>query len=92
MYPGHVLIGARLVEIEHETAREHFLGAVGHLHRPPRSVARSLHITLPALGVRSEEGTEHQGFLIHVEVHAGVVVQGGLVDADIESVVRPHQH
>ena len=88
--PVDIFVGARLVEVEHKAAGELFLGRVGHLDRPPRGGARRLHVALPSLRVRGEEGAERAGLAVYEQMHARIVYQGGFVDVDIQSVVRLH--
>ena len=65
-------------------------GIVHYLDGPPRALARGLHASLPALGVRSEGGNECQPVRVQYEMHAGIVDQSCLVNVDIEAVIRLH--
>ena len=92
MDPADVLYGARLVEVQHQTAGELLCSAAGHLDSPPRRDVRSLHVALVALGVRGQPGAERVAGAVGVKVHAGEVHQGGFVYVHPQPVLHVHLH
>ena len=90
MNPRNVIIGTRLIEIQHEPGLQLFTSIVHHLNRPPRALARSLETAAPALGVRRKFRAESQCRRVQIEVHARVIHQCSLMDIHIEPLVGLH--
>ena len=90
MNPRNVIVGTRLIEIQHEPGLQLFTSIVHHLNCPPRALARSLETAAPALGVRRKFRAESQCRRVQIEVHAGIIHQCSLMDIHIEPLVSLH--
>ena len=92
MYPTGVLYLTRFVEVVDEVVGlgEHVACIIAHGNGAPRCLARCLHISFHAGGIRGEPRLKHHVLVIEVEMHRGVVDAGSLVDVDVESVVGLH--
>ena len=87
MYPGNVVQCARFVEVQDEPGSQRLAGIVHHHNRTPRSLARSLDVSLPALCVRSKPGSEYEAFVVQVEAGCRIVHDGCFMDIDVQAVV-----
>ena len=88
--PGHVVVGTGLVEVERDARSEDVAGVVAHDDRSPRRGTGCLQVALVALSIGGEPGFEHQVLVVQVEVHAGVVDEGCLMQVDVEAVGGLH--
>ena len=81
MDPGDVVVGAGLVEVEHQAALEKFRRGTRDLDGPPRGRTRGLEMTFPPFRIGRQEGL--QGLSGDFQMHAGIVLQGGFMQGDI---------
>ena len=88
--PGGVVELAGLVEVEDELRGQDVARVVADHHRAPGAVAGCLEVALAAVGVGVEPRLEDEGRIVQVEVHTGVVHEGGFVQVDVQAVVRLH--
>ena len=84
--PAHVFQGARLVEVKYQPGSQHFAGVVHHHYGAPGSVASGLKESPPAFGIGSKMSAE--GPAPELQVCSGIIYHCGLVDVDIQPVVR----
>ena len=88
--PRHIVIGARLVQVQRNAGSQYIAGVIAHNHRTPRRSARSLQIAFIAHGIRSQPRFEDKVPVVQIQVHASVIHQRRLVQVDVQPIVRLH--
>ena len=86
-YPGSVLDLARLIEIQRHTGSENVARVVTDNDCAPRRVHRCLKIAFRTGRIRIEEGFENEILVIQIQMHAGIVHKGSLMNVHIKSLV-----
>ena len=88
--PGDIFQCARLIQVKGNAGSQYITGVIADDHRTPWRNARSLQVSLIALGIRRQPRLEDEVLVIQVQVHARVIHQSGLMQVDVKTIVAFH--